>query len=71
MTLRFGSVFSSIKLSDFFVSYGDSAVGTGKVQTGSSGGTPVPEPADLVLFAIGTAGLMFGRRRAMRAHRAV
>ena len=71
LTLNFGSAFSSIQLSDFFVRYqtidgaGDiqSAVGTGTV-------TPVPEPADLALFGIGAAGLMIGWRRSARTRRA-
>ena len=29
---------------------------------GASGATPVPEPSDLALFAIGVAGIIIGRR---------
>ena len=69
-TLTFGSALSSIQLSDFFVLYrggvGGASFGLGTAR----GGTPVPEPADLALFAIGAAGLMIGRRRATRARRA-
>jgi hypothetical protein len=32
----------------------------------SSGGTPVPEPSDFALFALGAAGLIAGRWRARR-----
>jgi hypothetical protein len=32
----------------------------------SSGGTPVPEPSDFALFALGAAGLIAGRWRAKR-----
>ena len=32
----------------------------------STGGTPVPEPSDFALFALGAAGLIAGRSRARR-----
>jgi hypothetical protein len=32
----------------------------------STGGTPVPEPSDFALFALGAAGLIAGRWRARR-----
>ena len=32
----------------------------------TSGGTPVPEPSDFALFALGAAGLIAGRWRARR-----
>lgn len=70
LTLNFGSALAGIELSDFFVRYQSitgagaisSAVGTGTIDPG----TPVPEPADLALFAIGVAGLILGRRGAAR-----
>lgn len=74
LTLAFGSALSALSLSDFFVRYQSisgaggtsSAVGAGTISSSggsSSGGTPVPEPADFALFAAGVAGLMIGRRK--------
>lgn len=70
LDLDFGSVLGGISLSDFFVRYQSitgagagtpsSAVGKGTIS--SSGGTPVPEPADFALFAVGVAGLLLGRQ---------
>jgi hypothetical protein len=79
LTLAFTAALGQLSLSDFFVRYQSiagaggttSAVGTGTLS--SSGGTPVPEPATLALFAMGVAGVVIGRRRSRHrfsAHRA-
>jgi hypothetical protein len=38
----------------------------GSSTSSSTGGTPVPEPSDFALFALGAAGLIAGRWRARR-----
>jgi hypothetical protein len=38
----------------------------GSSSSSSTGGTPVPEPSDFALFALGAAGLIAGRWRARR-----
>jgi hypothetical protein len=38
----------------------------GSTSSSSTGGTPVPEPSDFALFALGAAGLIAGRWRARR-----
>ena len=74
LTLNFADAVGQLTLSDFFVRYQaiegagapGSAIGRGTVSStgGSTGGTPVPAPAGLALFAIGAAGLVTRRRRA-------
>lgn len=74
LTLDFADALTELTLSDFFVRYqsidgpgmnGGSAIGRGTVSTSggstSTGGTPVPAPAALGLFAIAAAGVL-GRR---------
>jgi hypothetical protein len=79
LTLNFAELPQQLTLSDFFVRYQsidgagapDSAIGRGTPgststggSTGSTGGTPVPAPGGLLLFAAGLAGLgiRFGRK---------
>lgn len=73
-TLSFSQPISSLTLSDFFVRYQSitgtnnppgSASGQGTLSSTStsSGGTAVPEPGMVALFASGLAGLVFFRRR--------
>lgn len=70
-TLSFSQPVSSLTLSDFYVRYQSitgvpgisSASGAGTITTSSSGGTPVPEPGMLTLFALGVLGLYLGRKR--------
>ncbi|WP_338466289.1 cistern family PEP-CTERM protein [Novosphingobium sp. ZN18A2] len=70
-TLSFSQPVSSLTLSDFYVRYQSisgvpgisSASGSGTITSSSSGGTPVPEPGMLTLFALGVLGLYFGRKR--------
>lgn len=70
LTLSFADMLDELTLSDFFVRYqsidgpgmtGGSAIGRGTVS--SSGGTPVPAPAALGLFAIAAGGLLTRRSR--------
>lgn len=78
LTLSFASPVTSLTLSDFFTRYQSisgagwttSAVGSGTISSsgstssgGSSGGTPVPEPGMIGLFALGVGALMLRRRR--------
>ena len=46
--------------------WGDKPRESSSSSSTSSGGTPVPEPSDLALFALGAAGLIAGRWRARR-----
>ena len=80
LTLSFASPVTSLTLSDFFTRYQSisgagsttSAVGSGTISTssgGSSGGTPVPEPGMIGLFALGVGALMLRRRRQALAPR--
>jgi len=81
LTLSFASPISSLSLSDFFTRYQSisgagsttSAVGSGTISTSSggssSGGTPVPEPGMIGLFALGVGALMLRRRRQSLAPR--
>ena len=71
-TLSFLQPVSSLTLSDFYVRYQSvsgvpgvtSASGTGTLNTSSSsGGTPVPEPGVIGLFAAAAIGLAYARRR--------
>lgn len=74
LTLSFADMIDELTLSDFFVRYqsidgpgmnGGSAIGRGTVSSSgsSSGGTPVPAPAALGLFAIAAGGLLTRRSR--------
>lgn len=78
LTLNFASPLTSLSLDDFFVRYQsitgagsvNSAVGQGTIVTSSSGGTTsggtqVPEPGIVGLFALGVLGMgwALGRRR--------
>lgn len=74
LTLSFASPVTSLTLSDFFTRYQSisgagsttSAVGSGTISSssgGSSGGTPVPEPGMIGLFALGVGALMLRRGR--------
>lgn len=80
LTLNFADALTQLTLSDFFVRYqsidgpgmnGGSAIGRGTVSSSggstSTGGTPVPAPAALGLFAFAAAGLFAGR--GLRARR--
>lgn len=81
LTLSFASPVTSLTLSDFFTRYQSisgagsttSAVGSGTISTSSggssSGGTPVPEPGMIGLFALGVGALMLRRRRRASAPR--
>ena len=80
LKLNFASPLTSLTLDDFFVRYQSitgagsvsSAVGTGTVVSSSggstSGGTQVPEPGVVGLFAVGVLGMgwALGRRRKMQ-----
>ncbi len=71
LTLNFAAPLTSLALNDFFVRYQSitgagtvsSAVGTGTVTSSSSGGTQVPEPGVVGLFALGVLGLGIGLGR--------
>ena len=76
LSLSFASAPTSLTLSDFFVRYQSitgagyvtSATGAGTITTsgstsGSTGGTPVPEPGMIGLFGLGLIGLALARRR--------
>ena len=74
LTLSFASPVTSLTLSDFFTRYQSisgagsttSAVGSGTISSSSgdsSGGTPVPEPGMIGLFALGVGALMLRRGR--------
>ncbi len=75
-TLSFADPIASLTLSDFYVRYQSitgvagitSASGTGTL-TSTSGGTSVPEPGMLALFALGVLGIVIGRRRVIPLRR--
>ncbi|MCJ2181620.1 cistern family PEP-CTERM protein [Novosphingobium sp. 1949] len=70
-TLTFSQAVDSITLSDFYLRYQSitgvdgvtSASGTGTLTSTSSGGTAVPEPSMLVLFAFGVLAILIGQRK--------
>lgn len=70
-SLNFLQPVSSLSLSDFFVRYQSiegvpgitSASGSGSLTSTSTGGTAVPEPGTLGMFAAAAFGLAFVRRR--------
>lgn len=58
---------SSSSSSSSSTSSSSSGSSGGSTSTGSSGGsTPVPEPSEFGLFALGVAGLVIGRRGVKR-----
>lgn len=77
-TLNFADATDSITLSDFYVRYQSitgvsgvtSASGAGTVSS-TSGGTAVPEPGMMVLFALGVIAILIGQRRSFPMRRAL
>lgn len=71
LALGFDDPISSLTLDNFFVRYQSitgaggitSASGAATSSGGTSSGTDVPEPAMVLLFALGAAAVTFGRRR--------